>query len=156
MSKRIVLKSVLAVAMLGFVLVFSSCKKEEKQIIGKWKYENIELKEFACADPFMEAIIKMGFQTSASKIAKEMGLESIEFTKDGKVISKNETAKYKVNGNKLTVTDSENISGTFDISFEKKTMYWNINMMEVAGENAAEFIGMGVTKCTMRITLAKQ
>ena len=30
MSKKIVLKSVIAIAMLGFVLVFSSCKKEEK------------------------------------------------------------------------------------------------------------------------------
>jgi len=156
MSKRIVLKSSIAVVLLGFVLVFSSCKKEEKQIIGKWKCEKVELKEFSCTDPEMEMMLRMIFQMGASEMAKEMGLETIEFTKDGKMISKSETAKYKVNGNKLTITDSENVSGTIDISFEKKTMYWDMDLLKLAGEDAVDLLESGVTKCVLRVTFAKQ
>ena len=157
MNKRIVLKSVLAVVMVGFILSVSSCQKDEKKIIGVWKYEKIELKEFSCSNPFVEAMVKMSFQMNAGVLVKEMGLETVEFTKDGKVISKNETVKYKIDGDKLTITGSENISGTFDISFpDKKQMYWNMNMLELYGEYAAELIKDGVTKFVVQITFAKQ
>ena len=156
MSKRIISKSVLAIIMIGFVLSVSSCKKEERLIIGEWKYEKIELKEFACSDPLMDAVFRIGFQMGAGEIIKEFGLESIEFTKDGKFISKKETAKYKVNGNRLTITESNYIPGSFDISFEKKIMYLDINAMELAAEDAADLIESGVTKLTMRVTLNKQ
>jgi len=154
MSKRIVLKSVIAVVMVGFVLSFSSCKKEEKLIVGKWKYEKIEIKELACTDPETEMMMRLGFQFGASMVAEELGLGTIEFTKDGKAVSKNGTANYKVNGDKLTISDPENMpSGTIYLSFpKKKTMCWDMDMVEL-GEFDAED---GVTKFVLRITFAKQ
>ena len=157
MSKRIVLKSVIAVVMVGFILSFSSCKKEEKLIVGKWKYEKIEIKELACTDPETEMMLRLSFQFGASMIAEELGLKTMEFTKDGKVITNQETASYKVNGNKLTITNSDYLSGNFDISFEKKTtMYVEMDLMKFEEFDAEENEEDGITKCILLITFAKQ
>jgi len=153
MSRKIVLKSILAIAMVGFVLVSVSCKKEEKQIIGKWKFDKVEIKELACTDPITETVAKMVLPAIANGIVTETGLEAVEFTKDGKAITKKETAKYKVNGNKLTITNSDYISGTSDISFDKKTMYWDMNVLDFVGE--VDVTDIGIIKCIMRITYTK-
>jgi hypothetical protein len=153
MNRKIVLRSIIAVVLLGVVLVFSSCKKEEKQIIGKWKFDKVEIKELSCTEPIMETVAKMVLPAIVNGIVTEIGLEAVEFTKDGKAITKKETAKYKVNGNKLTITNSDYISGTSDISFDKKTMYWDMNVLDFVGE--VDVTDIGITKCIMRITYTK-
>ena len=144
MSKKIVLKSVIAIAMLGFVLVFSSCKKEKDEeskkeepkkeepkkeevheIVGVWEYEKVELKELTCSNPSLESLIKIALQQPEvveSFIEEFKGI--YEFTKDGKIIAGDDIGNYEIQGNKLIITESS-ISGTFDFSIAGKKMYWN-------------------------------
>jgi len=174
MSKRIVLKSVLAVVMVGFVLCVSSCEKDnppkkedpkkeepkEHAIVGKWKYEKIELKELVCSNPLMEDIVRGVLQQPdiINAFAADF-TGDFEFTKDGSVIRKttagNDTGSYTINNNKLTMTSSS-ISGTFDFSITNGTMYLDINAFDFAGEYAAQLAGMGITKIILTITFTKQ
>jgi len=171
MSKKNVLKSSIAVVLLGFVLCMSSCKKEEKQIIGKWKAESIIVTELACSDPVMTMMLKPRlshfFEDSDSAV-------EYEFTKDGKATVKIddeedliETATYKVNGNKLSLT-FKSMTQTYDLSFpNKKTMQWDMDMdknmlalysMIIAMSSEFEDLdleGLNVTKLTMRTLFKK-
>ena len=173
MSKKIVAKGVVAIAMVGFVFAFSACKKEEPKkdppkekvnsIVGKWRYEKAELKEVKCIDPTMEPLIKMAFQQYG--VADMIGsyfAGDYEFTKNGKLIISSEDgnyeANYVTNGNKLTITGSDILSGTFDYSISGKKMYWDIDGIEMASlfGMGDMLVGYGVTKLVVRITLAKQ
>jgi len=164
MSRKIVLKSVLVVVVLGFVLTLSSCQKDEKKIIGKWKAEKVEIKELSCSDPLLAAFIRAIFTMASPDDVSEFG-GTIEFTKDGKAISYSangtETATYKVSGNKLTIiADGESTS--FDYSFPaKKTMLWLVNVLEqddLLGALTEEYDGLDipVTKLVIGITFSKQ
>jgi len=162
MNRKIVFKSTLFVAMLGFVLLFSSCK-EEKKIIGKWKVEKMELKELSCSDPLAEALIKWVFAMASSPADTSDFGGVIEFTKDGKEISYtesgNETSTYKMSGSKLTVTDKDGKTTKCDCSFpDKKTMLWIVNVLEqdgIFGDLSDEYKGK-ITKFVVGMTFAKQ
>ena len=126
MSKKIVLKSVLAVVVVGFILSMSSCQKEEKKIIGVWKYEKMEVTDFACSDPVVTAMAKPIVQQYIGFGAALMSGIEIEFTKEGTVITRslygNGVATYKVNGSTLTITDNGSVTSS-EISFpNKKTL----------------------------------
>ena len=162
MRKKIVLNSFLAIVMVGFVLSFSSCQKDEKKIIGTWKYEKAELKEFSCSDPFKEATLRSMLQQPTGSVSGN----EVEFTKDGKAIFRstegNEEAAYEVKNNKLTIT-SEGLAETYDLSFpDKKTMQWDMNanaemLAELSELFSTLFEGdIEITKYSMRLTLKKQ
>ena len=164
MSKRVILKSVLAVVVAGFILSVSSCQKDEKKIIGVWKYKNVELKEFACSDPLATMVLKPYIQQILGGLMA-FGVE-VEFTKDGKMISRNmqggSTDTYKASDSKLTIT-SDGISETYDLSFpDKKTMCWDMKMGKEALEEMSESLmyffeeEIQVTKCSFKMTLEKQ
>jgi len=162
MDRKIVLKSVLFIAVVGFVLVFSSCQKDEKKIIGKWKYEKIEIKELSCSDVFTEAFIRtMWAMMSPADIADELG-GTIEFTKKGKVIADGEeSATYKVTDSKLTITPDVGESMTCDYSFpDKKTMCLFIDLVELNGGALTMSLGgeaeATVTKFVIGMTFTKQ
>jgi hypothetical protein len=174
MSRRIVLKSSIAVVLLGFVLVFSSCKKKEEpkpqptpsqnEIVGVWKYQKTELKEFSTtADPSTEAMLKMFLQ---QQMSGDSG-GKVEFTKDGKVIFRDgsgeeeESGTYEIKGNKLTITTEGGIE-TYDYSISGKTMYWKANMDAETLAYLSMAMSMffeeeiAITKCVMQVTLVKQ
>ena len=173
MSRRIVLKGSVVAVVLGVVLVFLSCKKpiedpkpkpkpEIPTIVGKWMYEKIELQELACSDSIAEYWIKMAFEepTTINVYAESFGFVGMyEFTQDGKLIHPtvmgSEESSYELKDNKLTVANSENLSGTFDCFVFEKTMSWDVDLIEFAGEEAESFIAMGVTKCILRMTLTR-
>jgi len=159
MNRKIVFRSTLFVAMLGFVLLFSSCK-EEKKIIGKWKFEKMEIKELSCSDPVTEAFIRLGIAMASSADVSGLG-GVIEFTKDGKAISYtesgNETLTYKVNGNKLTITNKDGETVKCDCSFpEKKTMLLIVNVLEQDGTDSTELYKEKITKFVVGTTYTKQ
>jgi len=164
MSKRIVLKSVLAVVVAGFILSVSSCQKDEKKIIGTWKYQSVEVKEFACSDPLMTMILKPYLQQNLGGLMAS-GVE-VEFNKDGRVISRNAqgggTATYKASDSKLTIT-TDGVSETYDLSFpDKKTMCWDMKMDKEMLDSISEALTyffeeeVQVTKCSVKMTLVKQ
>jgi len=156
MSKRNLMKSIIAVIVACFILSLSSCKKEEEKIIGKWTYYKYELKELVCSDADTEAQLKRLATVTASYVS---ALGTVEFTKEGKVISqrKDETATgtYTLKDNKLTMSlDKEHLFKSLDCSFPKKnTMQWEVNLLEE--ERNEPLIEMGVTKYIVRMTLKK-
>ena len=169
MSKKIVLNSFFAIVMVGFVLSFSSCQKDEKKIIGTWMLEKVEVKDFACADPLMTTELKPLVQQIVGGSGNEF-----EFTKDDKAIFGNAYGKivatYKVNDSKLIMTFSDGSVETYELSFpDKKTMQWaidaNKDMLEELSENL-EFLAelydlyfddeIKVTKCAFRFTFIKK
>ena len=184
MSKRIVLKSVVAIVMAGFVLSVSSCKKEddpkkddpkkespkESTIVGKWKSEKVEASEFECSVPALTS----GLKSIIEKFMEDEGSIGIntemDFTSDGKVISSiygASGATYNVSGNKLTIT-AGSLSTTYDVTFpNSKTMYCeeaeiDSEMLGAMSDVIQQFLtqmGMPVevriTKCRIKTTLAK-
>jgi len=168
MSKRIVLKSVLALVMVGFVLSFASCQKDEKKIVGTWLLEKVEVVDFACSNPLQTALLKPIIQQAFSGSGSE-----IEFTKEGKMISSygsdKEVSSYKVNDKKLTITNSY-ASEVYDLSFpDKKTMHWERNMSKDDLEDLSEELedyaywyeiplndDVKVTKCNIRFVFIKR
>ena len=155
MNKRTVLKSVLAVAILGFVLVFSSCKKEEQKIIGTWKCQKVEIKELQ-ATPEIETAVRSLFVLAQGLIKESFG--TVEFTKDGKMLSTSNgvavVSNYAVNGSKLTLTYPEDAtSTTAEISFKKKEMYMDSDMNGFLGSDDEN---SKITKFVVRMTLEKQ
>ena len=164
MNKRVVLKSVLAVVVAGFILSVSSCQKDEKKIIGTWKYKDMEIKELLCTEIFTEMMIRMTFQMGKGYIAEEMGLGVVEFTKDGKAITrsgnKTDISTYKAADNKLTITNSYGISITVDFSIpKKKEMYWDmdiINLFKDMLEEEEDDETTEIIKFVVKITFEKQ
>jgi len=184
MNRKIALKSVLAVAMVGFVLVSASCKKEDPkkedpkpkpeekvhQIVGTWNYETVSLKDVVCDDPATKVAMFYMFENfeMASNIETILG-GTYEFTADGKTTHKinDETEKgsYVVDGSKLTITYAEdNVSATFNLSFADKAMYWEFDifdMTEILAKHGYEpyldlLSDYEVTKAVLKITLKKQ
>ena len=190
MNKRIVLKSVAAVVMAGFILCASSCEKEkpkengtgtntgdgkdtttvkEHAIVGMWEYETIKIQEIECEEPLMAIMIQTAFQESRiAEQFEEIFGGTYDFTKNGKVIHLTDEGSvegsYTIDGNKLTISDFEGLAGTFDFSIANKKMYLDISLFDMT-EIAAQYglgsyldmiLSMGVTKCIMRISFAKQ
>ena len=164
MSKKNVVKSLLAVVMVGFVLSFSSCK-EEKKIIGKWKLEKVEVTDFICSNPLSTIMLKPAVQPIIQQMLGGSGVE-YEFAKDGKVtfnhaMTGKTVAPYEVNDKKLSIA-YDYITLTYGLSFDKKTMYWNLdldgNTLETISMLIEELAGMEVEiiKCVAKITLTKQ
>ena len=163
MSKRIILKSVLAIVVAGFILSVSSCQKDEKKIIGVWKYESVELKEFLCSDPLFGMVIKSTIQQTIGSLMAT-GTE-IEFTKDGKMITRTlfggSTSTYKASDSKLTIT-SDGVSETYELSFpDKKTMCWDMDMNKKRLEEMSLYYSIffeeeiEFTKCSVKMKLTK-
>jgi len=163
MSKKVVFKSVLAVAMLGFVLVFSSCQKEEKKIIGTWKYKNVEIREFSSTNPLLDAGMRIGLSTMAPMYVGNMFEGTIEFTKKGKVINQNwgVATTYKITDGKLVITfdDGKVWNLNYSIS-DKGKMYWDANLLEIFEGGILEITTdteeIGIAKLVVRITFDKQ
>jgi len=154
MSKRVVLKSIVAVAVAGFVLMFSSCKKpndEQKEIpqeepkeepsaiVGVWIYEKIELYKLTCEDPSDELLIKAFIQMGLlNEFASKIAYETVEFTQDGEVIynaNTNDTDSYTTANNKLTITKNGK-SSTYDYSIANNKLYWDIDILKMVDEHA--------------------
>jgi hypothetical protein len=152
MSKRIVMRSVAAVAVLGFILSFSSCQKDEKKIIGTWKYESVEIKELSCPDPLMAAKIRLYIQ---EEIGNSVG-GKVEFTKNGMMISSDGSMGfYKVNDSELIV----NSMMYYGISFpNKKTMLLTADMTDIITLLAMLVWeeDVVITKCIIQETLKKE
>jgi len=132
------------------------------KIVGTWEYEKIEVKEVKCDNPAMELAIKAGFQQFAGESFDDYLGGTYEFAQDGKLIYQtgigDGEANYTVNGSKLTITDFDFVSGTFDFSISDKKMYWDVDGFEMADQIGISDLltGMGVTKIILRITLVKQ
>ena len=152
MNRKVILKSILAIVMVGFVLSAASCKKdnsgsgkeepkkeepkESQAIVGKWKYEKVELHEFTTVIPDMDVTIKkmledMGIDEMLSETFSEI-FEMIEFTKEGKAIlysqEGNAEGIYTINGKKLTITQSDGSPVTFDYSISGTNLYLDFDI----------------------------
>jgi len=180
MSRKVVLKSILAMSVIGCVLAFSSCKKpdeeqQEKQkeeqkeetpsIVGVWNYEKIELHKLTCEDPSDEILIKGFIQMGLlDEVASKISYETVEFTQDGKVIynaNAENTDSYTTAENKLTITKNGK-SSTYDYSLAKNKLYWDIDIFKLMDEHEEfaqykNFLAIySVTKGVIRVTYAKQ
>jgi len=176
MNRKIVLKSVLFIAVVGFVLGFSSCNKEEKKVIGEWKYKKAEVKELTCSSVVWSNAIKVGFSKGSALFADEYdGI--IEFTKKGNVIhhrtneKEDGKYKYKINDNQLVITvDGEFVplncvltetkeSVTYEYAVtDKETMYWYVDIYETYAWMWGEIVpeGVEITKFIAKLTFTKQ
>jgi len=161
---KIVLKSVLAVAVLGFVLMFLSCQKGGKMIIGTWKYKNVEIRDFSTTNPLIEGGLRMGLSMMLPRFVDEMFEGTIEFTKKGKAINQNWGAAttYKANDGKLVITfdDGKVWNLNYSIS-DKKKMYWDANVLEIFSEEIFEGISQSgidleIKKFVVRLTFDKE
>jgi len=160
MNRRVVLNRSVAVVVLGFCLAFSSCKKDEKKIIGLWKYEKTELTEFSCSDPMMTIALK----PDAQQYFGYNMVGEVEFTEDGKAIFLSIYGKviadYKVNDSKLTII-SPSRTEISDISFpDKKTVVLNRDADMLTLEELRIFLQIEqevqITKCRIQTTLTKK
>jgi len=160
MSKRNLLKSVIAMVMAGFILSLSSCQKDEKRIIGKWKTEKMEISDFATTDPLMTVMLK-------PMIAEYMGMndfagQEMEFTKDGRIITGgSQVGTYRVSDGKLFMT-SDGREQSIDIVFpDKKSMQWNQNVKSADLAALSMLVTMmleeevEITKFSTRMTFKK-
>ena len=177
MSKSVVLKRVATVAVAGFVLIFSSCKKpieepkdepkkepKEHAIVGTWKQEKTEVKELDCGDPVVEIMLKSMLQQLFGQNADM----TAEFSANGKAkfstaLGQEQILDYKVEGDKLILTDAQGLAQTYDYSItDGKKMYWDMDMdvetREMLSDIILEYYGQEVeiTKCVMRMTFNKQ
>jgi len=166
MSKKNRMKSVIAMVMAGFVLCLSSCQKEEKRIIGKWKPEKVEVTELVTTNPMQTAILKPIIQEYMSSTYIEL-VREIEFTKDGKVFITASmgmgAGTYEVENGKLIMSSGTKVERV-DITFpDKKTM----QLKEDADENALDALswlfleeqgieGVEITKLSTRTTYKKK
>ena len=169
MSKRIVLKGVFAVVMVGFVLCVSSCKKEEPKkdpkeepkkehpIVGMWAYENVKILDPMLAMGLNMFLQGMGVEETFEEMFEERFGGTYKFTKDGKVIYETTEGNYEINDNKLTI--DVGVSGTFDFSIVGETMYWDVDLIEMLSEFGIEevdmLISLGITKIDVQITFRK-
>ena len=163
MSKRITLKISLAIVAVGLVLSFLSCMKDEKKIIGVWKYEKTELREFSCSHPIVTANAKpLAEQYFAGTITGE-----VEFTEDGKAIFVSSEygevmATYTLSNNKLTIVTPIRTEIS-EISFsDKKTMCLTrdadtltLNALHQYLQRSFE-LKVEITKCNIVTTLTKK
>ena len=163
MNRQVIFKNVLPIALLGFVLIFSACRKDEKKIIGKWKYKDFSVKSMSSIDPIKEIAAKVVVQLSIEDdlMSNELG-GIIEFTKKGKVVANDEygaedIATYEIIGNKLTIFDADYgykiISCDYYISGKK--MYWDVDVIEHFGDRLNELLDTEITKFTVRLTFEK-
>jgi len=152
----------MSVVLAGFVLLFFSCGKDEQKIIGVWKYDKVDVIDFACADPFTTSILTP-FVPQILEAYFSMHDSEIEFTKNGEAIyrSTGNTANYRVNDGRLIITD--NRINAYDLSFpDSKTMQWEQDMdryfLEQISEMIEESTGyeIKITKCFFRETFKKQ
>jgi hypothetical protein len=166
MRKRIVIKSVIAVVAAGFMLSLSSCKKDEKRIIGVWKIEKIEITDLACSDPFMTFALKSAIQQYMALGAGVLSSGEIEFTKSGKMITStpfgSSAEDYVVSNGKLTII-SNGTTNVSDISFpDRKTMWMDAHASEQDISDLSEVLRMvmdedvQITKISSRTILKKQ
>ena len=142
---------------------------EVHEIVGAWRYEKSEIKEIVCDDPLTAAMIQVAFQTyGIDEMIEEIFGGRYEFTTDGNVKhwtdSGTDEGSYTVNENKLTITNSENLSSTFDFSIVNNKMYLDFDLLEMT-DIAAKYeldtyldilLSMGVTKCVLRMTYTKE
>ena len=160
MSKRNLVKSVIAVVIAGFILSVSSCQqKDEQKIIGVWKCEKAELKDFSCTEDTVDVAF---FETSIRKhlidVVADFG--TVEFAKDGKItvqdVGGKETGTYTLKDGKLTFTGIETIPNNIDCSLsDKQTMCWDIAItMPVFDSETGEV--KGVIQYIRLLTLKKQ
>lgn len=158
MSKKIVLRSVYAIAMIGLILSVSSCDKDEKKIIGVWEYESVILKDFSCSDPSMTVTAKATVQESLNNMIGS----KIEFTKKGVTISLNDGSMgtYKIEDHKLILGEGSGFVQTYDLSFpEKKKMQMetDLDAFTLVSLSLALFDGhVEVNKCSYQTTLIKK
>ena len=168
MSKRIVLKSVSVVVVLGFVLMFSSCQKEEKKIIGKWEYKKIEVRKLTTSNLAMNNAIRTMVPTAFPAVMQTVlgsDFDGItEFTKKGKVINGDFTATYKANETQLTITTNDGMSVTYDYLVpDDRKLYLDVDIIEMHNEIVDAFLegmlrgaGLEITNLVIRLSFAKQ
>ena len=162
MKKKIVLKNLVSIVLAGFVLLFLSCDKDEKKIIGVWKYDKVDVIDFACSDPLTTSMLARFVPQILGAYLSTHDSE-IEFTKNGDVIYRGtgNTAIYRVNDGRLIITGDD--INTYDLSFpDKKTMQWEQDMdryyLEMISEMIEDYAGyeIRITKCSYRETFKKQ
>jgi len=168
MNRRVVLKSSLFVVLLGVVLVFSSCNKEESKIIGKWEYKKIEVRELETSNLAANSWIRTNIPTMFPTIMP-MVLGSdfngiTEFTKNGKVKNGEYTATYKMNGAELTITADGGKSVIYGCSIpDEKNLHLDVNIIEMHNEafntmmdEALKSIELDITTLVIRLYFKKQ
>ena len=166
MNKEVILKNGFLIALLGFVFIFSSCRKDEKKIIGKWQYKNFEVKSLSCSDPNNEIGLKLFAKLVIEEsLIMDNGFGGVfQFTKKGKVVVYNEFEKveiatYQTNKNKLTIFDAdyngeEIVSCNYSISNRK--MYWDIDILEYLGNQLETLTETEITTFIIRLTFEKK
>ena len=159
MSKRNLVKSVIAVVMAGFILSVSSCQqKDEKKIIGVWQCEKVELKDFSCKGDIDAEHFRASIQEDFPKLVANFG--TVEFAKDGKITFQEEGAEqigtYTLKDGKLILTGIETLPDSIDYSLsDKQTMCWNIAVTMPVFDSET-FEEKGVIQYVRLLTLKKQ
>ena len=158
MSRRNLVKSVIAVVIAGFILSASSYQqKDEQEIIGVWKCEKVELKDFSCTGDIDAEHFKASIQKDFPKLVANFGI--VEFAKDGKITFQEEGAEqigtYTLKDGKLILTGIT-LPDSIDYSLsDKQTMCWDIavTMTMYDSETGEE---KGVIQYIRLLTLKKQ
>ncbi len=100
-----VTKSLLAVALLGFIISFSSCKKEEADlIVGTWNFSSMEV-DVKTNNTFFDELIKTAVASQYGSMTNEA---TITFNEDGtyNTTSKDEDGKIETNNGKYTLVNN--------------------------------------------------
>ncbi|MFD2574508.1 lipocalin family protein [Spirosoma soli] len=133
-------------------LMFASCKKDGNEVVnpsgnaveGSWKISDIKISDGKDSQSFLDYIVDLyaqqGAEEEGAKLIACLKDSRITLNGDGKVTGaaspKCESedsddlnpaksgSTWKVNGNKLTITDSDG-SETFDLTVSGNTMTWS-------------------------------
>jgi len=151
MSKINLMRSVIVTVIFGFILSMSSCQKnDEDKIIGEWKHEKTELRDYFCTDSVHSLVLK---EELANYVANSRLIDNFVISEYGKI----GRASYTLQEGKLTLKDANGtFVGEYYVSFSgRKTMYW-LSEGYQEGATALSYYGMGVKKYTVLRTFKKQ
>ena len=139
--------------------LFTSCSDDDEKdenLVGKWKYEKIEVDFKTNPSSGYDALIKKQIEQQFN--AQAVG-QIIEFTSDNKFIVDGESDDYTVNGDKLTMPyDDGNMTANFSISGKRLVLYMDIKseLQEELSENIPNIGDITIEKAIVRISFEKQ
>ncbi|MFV0419918.1 MAG: lipocalin family protein [Dysgonomonas sp.] len=138
--------------------LFTACGDDEKDesLIGKWKYEKIEVDFKTNSSSIYDALIKKQIEQQFN--AQALG-QVIEFTNDGKFIADGESSDYKVDGDKLTMPyDDGYMTVNFSIKGKKLVLYLDVKseFEEEIYEQIPDLGDIKIERAIVRMSFEKQ
>lgn len=140
--------------------LFISCSdndEKDESLVGKWKYEKIDVDFKTNPASVYDVLIKKQIEQQFS--AQAFG-QIVEFTSDGKFIVDGESSDYEADGDKLTMPyDEGNMTVNFSIRGKRLVLYLDIKselQRELDDDKIPNIGDIKIEKAIVRISFEKQ